>query len=102
VTGPGQAAASAALERLAEELDSSEFTTVIILRSGQRPRLTVEYHPTRAVEDIYADGWYWWASAEPIAPANDPAAAARQVTTVLGRGPYEQPDPPATFEGWRP
>ena len=68
----GPADAHAALGRLADALDRSEFTTVLTWGTRRRPRLTVEYRRTRAIEDIYADGWFWWSWAERIAPADDP------------------------------
>ena len=49
-----------ALERLADELDSAEFTTALVTGTERRPVLTVASRRTRAAEDIYADGWFWW------------------------------------------
>ena len=85
------AAASAALERLAAALEPKEFITVLVTRTGRRPRLTVASRRTQATEDIYADDWFWWSWAERIAPVSDPMTAAHQVTTLLRPPEGERP-----------
>ena len=99
MTAVGPASAPTALERLAAELDRTEFTTVLITGTGRRPRLTVENRRTKAIEDIYADSWYWWSPAEKIASTDNPVAAAQQVTARLkGSGsPASNTGPPTTI-----
>ncbi len=90
-----------ALERLADALDSAEFTTALVTGTGRRPVLTVASRRTRAAEDIYADGWFWWSWAERIAPADDPVTAAHLITAMLRATPPTAP-PPAHLARRRP
>jgi hypothetical protein len=83
VTDPAEAAATVALERLAATLDRAEFITTIVISTGRRTRLTVISRHTKAAEDIYANGWFWWSWAERIAPVDDVLTAARRVTSLL-------------------
>jgi hypothetical protein len=75
--------APAALERLAAALGPG-FSTVFVNGTG-RPCLAVADRRTLAAAEVYADegGWFWWAWAERIAPADDPLAAAHRVTSAL-------------------
>lgn len=76
--------ATAALERLATALGPA-FVTTLVTGTGRPPRLTVISRQTCSGKDVYADehGWFWWSSAERIAPADDPLTAAHRVTAAL-------------------
>jgi hypothetical protein len=91
MTAAEAGSAPAALERLSFALDPAEFSTTLVHGTGRRPVLTVECRQTRAVEDIYADGWFWWSWAERIAPADDPLTAAHLITAVLRATPPPAP-----------
>jgi hypothetical protein len=79
---PADRSDPAALEQLATAL-GPQFSTTLVTEAGHRPRLAVTCRDTRAGHDVLADdsGRYWWPWAEPI--ADDPLAAACQITAAL-------------------
>ena len=78
----------AALEALAAALDPRDYITTLTSGYGRTPRLTVTSRHAQIGDDIYADSSsYRWSWAEQIAAVDDPAAAARKVTTVLRTAP---------------
>jgi hypothetical protein len=85
MTARGQGLAQIALENLATALDPREFAVILVTGVGRAPCLTVANRHTLVAEDIYAgDRTYWWPWLQPIAPTDDPLAAAHWVTFVLG------------------
>ena len=85
---PSEPASIHALNRLADALDSRDYTTTLVSGPGQVPRLTVTSKHADFGDDIYADQQsYWWSFAERIAAVDDPLAAARKVTRVLRTTP---------------
>jgi hypothetical protein len=85
--GPGTA-----LENLATALDPREFAVILVTGTGRPPCLTVANRRTLVAEEIYAGDWaYWWPWLQPIAPTDDPLAAAYWVTFVLGAVRGAQP-----------
>jgi hypothetical protein len=85
---PQPADARAALEALAAALDPGDYATTLTTGDGRPPYLTVTNRHAQLGDDIYADHQaFWWSWAEQIAAVDDPAAAARKVTTVLRTAP---------------
>jgi hypothetical protein len=86
MSGPGDSAASqAALESLAAALDPRDHVTALVAEQGRIPCLTISSRHTSLTEDIRADSdLFWWSWTEPLGPMDDPAAAARKITNVLG------------------
>lgn len=73
----------AALECLAAALDSGDYATTLTTGPG-RLHLSVTNRHAQIGDDIWADNRaYWWSWGEWIAPAGDPAAAARRISVVL-------------------
>jgi hypothetical protein len=86
---PAAQAAEAALETLADMFSRRDYITVLVMRAGRPPGLTVAIRHGWRAEAIYAcDGWYWRACAERIAPISDPAAAAATIASALGASPH--------------
>jgi hypothetical protein len=77
--------AAASLEELGTQLDARGYQAQLVTPPGRRPRLQVRNPDVPMLaEDIYAEsGWYWYAFAERIAPAADPATAAAKIARVL-------------------
>ena len=81
-------ARQAALEALADALDPGDFATSLTTTAGRPPKLSVTSRHAAIGDDIYADHQaFWWSWAERIAPATDPAAAARKISGVLRTTP---------------
>lgn len=79
--------AVAALETLAGMFDRRDYITVLVMRAGRPPGLTVAIRRGWTAEDIHTcGGWYWRACAERIAPISDPRAAAAAIARALGAG----------------
>ncbi len=77
-------AVTAALERLAGALDPAEFATTLTTRPGHRVCLSVTSRHAQIGADIWADHRaYYYSWGEWIAPATDPATAARMISMVL-------------------
>lgn len=83
---------SAALTKLADEIECGEFEAAVEAPRGGRGRARLRVRNRDAeqlAEDIYAapdetGAWFfWWGWAERFAPVSDPAAAAAKVTRVL-------------------
>ncbi|HZC40985.1 MAG TPA: hypothetical protein VE343_09965 [Streptosporangiaceae bacterium] len=73
-----------ALESLAAALDPGDHVTALVTGGDRPPRLAVTSRRTRLCDDIYAaHGWFWWSSAERIAPTSELSAAARAVSASL-------------------
>ena len=75
----------AELERLAAELNGSDYEARLATHQGRRLYLHVRNRRAGALtENIYAgDGAYWWGWAERIAPLSDAATAAEIIMRVL-------------------
>jgi hypothetical protein len=80
---------TAALEKLAAELNSRGYDTRLTVHDGQLPRLAV-INPaaTTLAETVmaYAE-WFWWPWADRIAPEADVATAADAIVRVLALAP---------------
>jgi hypothetical protein len=77
--------AVAALERLAAELNPSEFATTLVAGDSQVPYLDVATRSPQLSETIYVqDGCYWWSWAERLTPITDAPTAAAKIAAVLG------------------
>jgi len=75
-------------EALAAALDPGDFATSLTATAGRPPRLNVTSRHAAIGDDIYADHQaFWWSWAGRIAPATDPAAAARKISSVLRTTP---------------
>jgi hypothetical protein len=77
--------ATASLEELAGQLGERGYQAQLVTPGGRRPRLQVRNPDVPLLaEDVYAEsGWYWYAFAERIAPASQPAIAAARIAGVL-------------------
>ena len=77
--------AAASLEELASQLGERGYDAELITPDGRRPRLQVRNPDVPMLADeVYAEsGWYWYAFAERIAPASEPAAAAAKIARLL-------------------
>jgi hypothetical protein len=80
---------TAALEKLAAELNSRGYDTRLTVHDGQLPWLAV-INPAATMlgETVmaYAE-WFWWPWADRIAPAADVATAADVIVRVLALAP---------------
>ena len=76
---------TAALEKLATELDGQTYVAQLVTPQGRRPYLHVRNRSAGVLtENVYAgDGFYWWGWAERIAPVADVAGAAAAIMRVL-------------------
>jgi hypothetical protein len=73
-----------ALERLAAELDPSDFVTMLVTGDNQVPYLDVATRSPQLSETIYVqDGCYWWSWAERLTPITDVPTAAAKIAAVL-------------------
>lgn len=92
-TAPGNDAAG--LDRLAAEVDPSQFTAVLVTGQDRRPCLRITSRHTGLLsEDICtAHGWFWFSWAERITATDDAAGAAAAITRVLaaGHSPGQRP-----------
>lgn len=73
------------LERLSDLLRVKGFKTDLITPPNKRPYLHVRNPRAGALAEniVVAAGWYWYSWAERIAPINEVASAAEQISTVL-------------------
>lgn len=73
-----------ALERLAAELNTSEFVITLVAGDDRVPYLNVATRSPQLSETIYAqDGCYWWSWAERLTPITDVPEAAAKIAAVL-------------------
>ena len=93
---PGDAddrpAVTEALERLADALDPADYATTLATRPS-RTCLSVTSRHAQIGDDIWADNRaFYWSWGEWIAPASDPATAARMISVVLRALPQRARD----------
>ena len=86
------AAATAYLDKLAEELTHRGLDAWVMAPPGRVPSVYVTNPGARALEEnVYADQgkddlwWFWWSWAERISIADDLDATATAITRVLGQ-----------------
>ncbi|MDX6390111.1 MAG: hypothetical protein QOJ73_1174 [Streptosporangiaceae bacterium] len=80
---------TAALEKLAAELNARGYEARLTVPDGQLPWLAV-INPaaTMLAETVMAHAeWFWWPWADRIAPAADAATAADAIARVLALAP---------------
>lgn len=84
------AAATAYLDKLAEELINRGLEAWLMAPPGRVPSVYITNPHARALEEnVYAnqgrDGlwWFWWSWAERISPADDLNRSASAITRVL-------------------
>jgi len=75
----------AALDALADAIDSRQFTVTRMPAAGRLHRIRVISRASgRLADDIYAGrGCFWWSWSERIGPVTDPAGAAAKIARVL-------------------
>jgi hypothetical protein len=84
MNAPERDTAVAALERLAAELNPTEFVTTLVAGDTQAPYLDVGTRSPQLSETIYVhDGCFWWSWAERLAHITDLPAATAKITAVL-------------------
>jgi hypothetical protein len=80
---------TAALEKLAAELNARGYEARLIVPDGRPPWLAVINPAATMLEETvmaYAE-WFWWPWADRIAPAADAATAADAIARVLALAP---------------
>jgi hypothetical protein len=84
MNAPERDPAVTALERLAAELDPSEFVTTLVTGDDHVPFLNVATRNPQLSETIYAlDGSFWWSWEERLTPLTDVPVAAARIVAVL-------------------
>jgi len=84
MNAPERDTAVTALERLAAELNPTEFVTMLVAGDNQVPYLDVGTRSPQLSETIYVqDGCFWWSWAERLAPITDVPTAAAKIAAVL-------------------
>jgi hypothetical protein len=84
MNAPERDTAVTALERLAAELNPTEFATMLVTGDNQVPYLDVATRSPQLSETIYVhDGCFWWSWAERLAPITDLPTAAAKIAAVL-------------------
>jgi hypothetical protein len=80
---------TAALEKLAAELNARGYEARLAVPDGRPPWLAVINPAATMLEETvmaYAE-WFWWPWADRIAPAADAATAADAIARVLALAP---------------
>ena len=84
MNAPERDTAVTALERLAAELNPTEFVTMLVTGDNQVPYLDVATRSPQLSETIYVhDGYFWWSWAERLAPITDLPTATAKISAVL-------------------
>jgi hypothetical protein len=84
MNAPERDAAVTVLERLAAQLDPSEFVTTLVAGDSGVPYLDVGTRSPQLSETIYVqDGCFWWSWRECLTPVADVPTAAARIAAVL-------------------